>query len=269
MTKETTFPFKGYPLYRKIPGDINFLVGDLGEFCFNEFQKKKEEFGNNRGLDVIRLEKEENLGMKVIRGFNPYSIVLMDMILRERWSARHIRIMSGDEMGRLYLEKLADNCPIDITDIILSNGLVLHSKNEPNKYLAEDSYNQILRRRNEARGERKRALEVPVLIDLTGLILEKDGRAPHGLRFKLTDHSGVGFIPVLSERGNYDGLLHSFSRNGQHFQMEDLMDSPGQDARMTVICYDLKSATRFDYKKRQKKSNSSPETITSNLCLNN
>jgi len=168
--------FKGKPLI-EIPETVprvNFLEGNFGEAVNEEVQGKYE------GFDAI-----SRVGTK---GSNPFYCVAVNEVFRDQ--GLDLRTATQAD-----LEKVLRTEALPLGGIYVDSGLALRNKGNHNEYFAKELMSQ-LRERNQD--------EMPVMIPLYGLELEKDGDSVYGLSFKLRDDAEIIHAPILnSGGGNY------------------------------------------------------------------
>ncbi len=180
MKTQTQLPeFRGKPLIEileYIP-QVDFLKGEFGEAVLEEYNARVEEdYSNNSNLNVLTYEK------KIVKGSNSFAVCLVNGILREEG----LRTATQSD-----LEKILKIKALNLRRTYEDTGLVLRDDMEPNSYLAKDLLKQLGK------------TELPVMIPLYGLELSVDDNSPHGLAFKVTEHTKKIHAPILNENSAY------------------------------------------------------------------
>jgi len=185
MTTKTKLPkFEGRPL-AEIPEVIpvaNFLTGDFGRAALEEYESRvRDDYDDNSTLDVLTFRDD------VIKGSNPYAVVLMNRILGEEG----IRTATPAD-----LQRILDTNALDLSGFYEDAALVLRNEDSPNEYLARNLTEQI----RERQGKKAK---MPVMVSLADLELEKDSDAPDGLAFRLRDNAKIVYVPILNKDGYF------------------------------------------------------------------
>ncbi len=182
MSIKTLSKFEGRPLI--LPGSVpvaNYLVGDFGKEALGEYKERaSEDYNNNRYLTVLNFQDN------VVKGSNPFAVVLMNQVLAQEG----IRTATPVDLG-LILKTGAFDLRSQYEDV----ALVLRGTDGPNSYLAKDLEYQL-----KTRGE----VQYPLMIPLASLELEKDNSSNslYGLVFKLKEDSELISAPQLVDENN-------------------------------------------------------------------
>jgi len=186
---EKTKPiFKGKPLM-EIPEFIpqaGFLEGDFGKAFLKEYNGRvSADYNDNSNLNILSYKDN------VVKGSNPFAVVLANKILREE----SLRTATQADLGKAL--KIGWNLKGTYED----TGLVLRSEEDKdyskNTPLAKDLAFQVKAR------DIKFSSKTPVMIPLIGLELEKAGNN-YGLTFKLKEDAEIYKAPVLSKGGKFN-----------------------------------------------------------------
>lgn len=182
--------FQGKPLI-KIPEfipQIGFLEGDFGEAFFDEYRERaRADYGGSRVLGVLRYEKG------VVRGSNPFAVVLANQILRQEGLkiATQADLEKALKIGALNLQGLCEDTGL----VLRTEEDKIHSKNNP---LARNLGSQL-----EARGI-EFSPKNPLMIPLTELELEKTADNIYRLNFKLRKDAELYKAPILAKGGKFN-----------------------------------------------------------------
>lgn len=193
-TKATTKEKTKLPAFRgrsliEIPestSQIGFLEGDFGKAFLEEyFWRVKSDYNANSNLTVFTYNNN------VIKGSNPFAVVLANHILREE----NLGVATQADLEKVL------RTGWDLRGTYEDTGLVLRSEEDKdysrNTPLAKDLAEQI-----KARGI-KFNQKNPVMIPLIGLELETADN-DYGLTFKLREDVEVYEAPVLSKKENFN-----------------------------------------------------------------
>lgn len=203
ITKPKLLTFKGKPLIEipKFIPQVGFLKEGFGLAFLKEYKGRvNTDYNGNYVLNVLTYSHN------VVKGSNPFAVVLANQILREEG----LRTATQAD-----LEKVLKLDILPLRGTYEDTGLVLRSRDEPNKYLAKNfptffpfdfTYSTKLV------GKR------PIIIPLNGLELVNDSNSPHGLTFNLIDGTEIIRAPVLDGKNN--GRL--FSETGKYGLPEKL-----------------------------------------------
>jgi len=155
----------------------------LLEYCFFE------DLPHNLAFDIVpEIKKKYSSSMFYIdftQRSNPYFVTAVNGFLKIFKETQGWRTATPADIGVIILEDKLDlsNCYVDA-------GLVLRGRENPNEYLAKDLAMQFFGGGTD--------LGIPsIMVPYADLELEKDDRAPDGLRFKLMRNDRIIYSPTL------------------------------------------------------------------------
>ena len=160
---------------------IGFLEGDFGKEVAKEVDSKY------KGFNAV--EKIGKYDSGVVKGSNPLYVVAVNEVIRPEGlrTATQADLEKALKIGVLSLRGQYED-----------TALVLRTEGDPNSYLAKHLMKQV-----KARGSNN----MPVMIPLVGLDLERDSSSPCGLAFKLRDDAEIFYDPILNKSGgNFSSL---------------------------------------------------------------
>jgi len=202
MTKPKLPRFKGKSLI-EIPEfipQVGFLKEGFGLAFLKEYKgRDNTDYNGNYVLNVLTYSHN------VVKGSNPFAVVLANQILREEG----LRTATQAD-----LEKVLKLDILPLRGTYEDTGLVLRSRDEPNKYLAKNFPTFFPFDFTYSTNVGKR----PIIIPLNGLELVNDSNSPHGLAFNLMDGTEIIRASVLDGKNN--GI--SFSETGKYGLPEKL-----------------------------------------------
>ena len=187
-------------------GDV-WRVDDFGMQLLKEYADRvRQDYDNNPVLKIFKPSGG------IVRGSNPFAVVLVDMIVRP-----NARVATPADLQAILdsLDAAAD--PPRVQGAYNDAALVLRTVQEPNSYIGQRLRIQAalkLRQGRDlliglAKGERPgtSGFPFPAVFPLSGLKLVKDSGSPHGLSFDLTEESRFFTAPVLMEKsGHFDDV---------------------------------------------------------------
>lgn len=154
------------------------LKGEFGREFLEEYNGRVEkDYGNADVLKVLKMSRDG-----VVIGSNDYAVVLANLILPVG-----LRTATQADLER------AMQSGISFAGTYTDTGLALRSQNGCNEDYARDILKQL-----KARNPR---IKLPVMINLSDLVLEKSDTLPNGLRFKLTEGANPIYASILSSDG--------------------------------------------------------------------
>ena len=179
--------------------DYFFLGGKLGKETHDLIVKK---YGADSPFVTQNVVYDKNVGL--IKGSKLGYIIALNEFLPD-----------GMRTSTSYdLQKAIDGKKVFQKGTYEDLGLVLYNESGMNEYLARDLAGQIKDRQE---------LRFPALINLTGLKLRFENKAPNGIAFNLGDESQIIYAPILScsnDRKKFSKLdgdgLPIFEDNGDH-----------------------------------------------------
>lgn len=180
--------FRGKPLIKisKTTPRIEFLEGDFGKAFLEEYRTRVNvDYNDNSSLKALKYEDG------VVKGSNPFAVVLANQILREE----NLRTATQAD-----LEKILKLDILPLKGTYEDTGLVL--RNEENEYSKDSPLEKNLSSQMRAR-RIKFSSRNPVMIPLTGLELENSDN-DYGLIFKLREDAEVYESPVLAKDGKFN-----------------------------------------------------------------
>jgi len=127
------------------------------------------------------------------KGSNPFYVVAVNEALRElsRTQPKYSKIRTATQAD---LEKVLKDDLLELKEHYEDSGLVLRTREEPNKYFAEDLFNQF---KTQGNSLKKNSAYV---LWLHNLLLRKDTNFPHKLSFVLPNAFSDYFeAPILNE----------------------------------------------------------------------
>ena len=180
--------FKGKPLI-EIPAvipQIGFMQGDFGKEFLEEYKGiVSADYQNLSALNVL------NYGSGVVKGSNPFAVVLANQILRQE---------GLKTATQADLEKLL-RIGGDLRGTYEDTGLVLRSKDDKD-YSKNTPLAKVLAEQVRARGI-KFSPKNPIMVPLTELELEKADNG-YGLTFRLREDAEIYEVPILSNGGQFN-----------------------------------------------------------------
>mgnify|MGYP001593696924 FL=1 len=205
----------------QITKKYSFLEGELAREVHDWIQKTYPDFPN-----ITKINYDSN--DKIIKGSNPFYVIAVN---------EHFRANSQIRTATQFeLEQILKTNSLELKVCYEDTGLVLRSKDEPNKYLAQDLAGQIKKRQK---------IKLPLMIPLRGLTLKQDSNSPHKYSFQLTNETEIIYSDKLTYKNNQKKFdeadeygLPVFSENGKRtfYTIEDglsglyLDDGPGLGA---------------------------------------
>ena len=189
MEKTRLPAFKGKPLI-EIPSfipQIGFIEGDFGKAFLEEYAgRAKTDYGNVTALNVL------NCRDSVVKGSNPFAIVLANQILRQE-GLRTATQADLEEALRLGIMPLTGTYE-DTALVLRTEDDRDYSKNTP---LARDLAKKLKARKIKFNNK------TPLVIPLTGLELQTTQDNSYGLTFNLREEAEVYQAPILREGGQF------------------------------------------------------------------
>ena len=222
MTNEAQTELSKYKIVQKGQNKVfevpNFLVGDFGRDALKEYNALvKADFKGNGALNVL------SLNGNVVIGSNPYSVVLMNKVLKQAG----LRAPTPAE-----LEQILRNDTLNLRDIYEDTALVLRTGSTPNEYLAKNLEKQV-----KQRGMRFSA-EFPLMIPLAYLELENDADSPSGLRFRLTENSQLIEAPQLAGSEDYKKFSNTDENGLPIFDSNGNRTNYTRESGLSRLCLD-------------------------------
>ena len=167
---------------------VSFLEGDFGKQINEKVQAK---YGSFEAINKIAYDDKN----KLIKGSNPFYVTAVNEIFREFFPDKNLRTATQADLERI----LKENSP-ELKGQYEDSSLVLRTKQEPNKYLAQDLFAQF-----KAKGITLKEDSAYVL-PLFTLKLRNDEKSNYKLSFDITDSTIENYFeaPILmSASGNY------------------------------------------------------------------
>ena len=159
-----------------------FFLGD--EFGKQIHEKVQAKYSNLEAINKVVYDEKD----KIVKGSTPFYVVAVNEILQEEFPQFRTAIQAD-------LEKILKDNKLPLRGQYEDSSLVLRTKENPNKYLAEDLFNQfkdkgIVLKEDSA-----------YVLPLFTLKLRKDGKSNYKLSFDLTDSTLENYFeaPILNE----------------------------------------------------------------------